>query len=867
MPNAHGTVPGWTEDHTLPAGMAAIQAATALTTVDPAHYVDRRELAAGGMGCIVTAYDTRLRRRVAIKELRGADTGLEQRFARETLLTARLEHPGIVSIHEGGRWPNGMPFYAMKLYSGRPLDQLISQAPTLAARLGLLPHVLAIADAMAYAHQQRIIHRDLKPGNVMIGSFGETVVIDWGLAKDLSGVTPDVDTHRGLAQGSGDLTLASDVMGTPAYMPLEQALSPLVDERADVYAIGAILYHVLAGALPYPGRSAMEVLAQLQDAPPPPLTSRVDGVPRDLVAIVERAMARDAADRYPTARELADDLRRFQTGQLVGAHAYSTRQLLTRWVRKHRLPLLVASAATLALVALGAVSFQRVVAEERRATAARKQAETNQASTEEVMQFMLGNLGDKLAEIGRLELLATVATQAQSHYADLPSDGTPRDLLRRAKAQVAIAEVRRAQGKPTEAMAACRASLAYAERVDGIAPIRKARNLHLAHAQDCIGDNAYDLADFDGAIAAYDASLELARALPATKHARGLAITQALSLGSVLPERDPVRAQAVLVQAVADATDAGDRLRTAEAHRQLANLLRSRDLPAAVDHQRQAVAGFAALATGDDLKPRVRLADNTAWLAELLAKTLPDEADALSVDAIALMQAVVAKDPLNVGYQESLQRLRMIQIDVLVHRRQWNDVIAAVQAARPLSEKLAASADNPNNKFGLALLDHQAADALAASQRLPEAAAAYRLAAAAYDALGATIDADAIWQNSGITHLALGQGLATMGRDADALPELNRARELAIRGMTRDATALMWPKLLFQASLALADLHQRQGDRAARATATAQTREAATAMLALDPAWRPAAVAGATTDATPAALLARLERRLAGGSR
>ena len=108
------------------------------------------------------------------------------------MITARLEHPGIVPVHEAGRWPDGTPFYAMKLVQGRPLRELIAACKTLGDRLALIPHVIAIADAIAYAHDRKIIHRDLKPSNVIVGAFGETVVIDWGLAKDLTDEIADV---------------------------------------------------------------------------------------------------------------------------------------------------------------------------------------------------------------------------------------------------------------------------------------------------------------------------------------------------------------------------------------------------------------------------------------------------------------------------------------------------------------------------------------------------------------------------------------------------------------------------------------------------------------------------------------------------
>src|SRR5262245_52644787 len=166
----------------------------ALPVVSAAHYRADREIARGGMGRIVAAEDQRLRRAVALKELLEPAPEQLGRFQREALITARLQHPGIVPVYEAGRWPSGEPFFAMKLVSGRPLDRVIADAATLEDRLALLPRIAAATEAFAYAHSQRVIHRDLKPANILIGEFGETVVIDWGLAKhldDLDSLEPE----------------------------------------------------------------------------------------------------------------------------------------------------------------------------------------------------------------------------------------------------------------------------------------------------------------------------------------------------------------------------------------------------------------------------------------------------------------------------------------------------------------------------------------------------------------------------------------------------------------------------------------------------------------------------------------------------
>jgi WD40 repeat protein len=324
----------------------------ALVKGDPQSYRMEGMLSRGGGGIVWRARDLRLGRVVALKQLLLSGPAAERQFHREVELTARLQHPSIVSIYEAGAWPSGDPFYAMRLVDGGSLHERIAAAPDAAARFALLPHVIAVSDAVAYAHSAGVVHRDLKPSNVVVGAFGETVVIDWGLAAEL---------------GEGD---ERRVMGTPAYMAPEQARGDPLDARADVYAIGAMLYHVLAGVPPYAGRDAREVLASLARGGPPALEERAPGTPADLTSIVSRAMAPDRDARYPSARELAEDLRRFATGQLVAAHRYSVEARLLRWVRRHRVVVGVSAAL---LAALGATAIAAAVRVERERREVRRQ--------------------------------------------------------------------------------------------------------------------------------------------------------------------------------------------------------------------------------------------------------------------------------------------------------------------------------------------------------------------------------------------------------------------------------------------------------------------------------------------------------------
>ncbi len=336
-----------------------------LPRLDEQRFVFGDERARGGIGKILEARDEVLGRRIAVKQLLRSDRPHESvRFVREALLTARLQHPAIVPIYDAGLRASGEPYYAMPLVPGGSLHAAIGAAGALDGRLALLPRVQAVVDAIAYAHGEGVVHRDLKPANVLVGEFGETVVIDWGLAKDTRAAAGE-ESGEGVPSSVDlpvDATQTGAVLGTPSYMAPEQARGEAVGARADVYAIGAILYHLLSGRVPYAGTTGGVLLG-----PPPPLESIEPGVPRDLVSIVTKAMARQPDRRYASARELAADLRRFATGQLVGARRYSLWALLRRWLGRHRVTVSITAALLTLLAVTAVVSASRVLYERDRA--------------------------------------------------------------------------------------------------------------------------------------------------------------------------------------------------------------------------------------------------------------------------------------------------------------------------------------------------------------------------------------------------------------------------------------------------------------------------------------------------------------------
>jgi hypothetical protein len=336
------------------------------------------ELGRGGMGRVVEAYDTHLGRTVALKEVLPQGTpNITRRFQREVRITARLEHASIVPLYDSGVMADGRPFYVMRRVSGSPLDELMVRARGLDERLALLPNVLAAIDAIGHAHRRGVIHRDLKPGNILVGDLGETVVIDWGLAKVVGEEEPPPESFEPFVPTAGDSlkTQLGAVFGTPGFMAPEQARGDDLDARSDVYALGATLYQLMAGKPPIGGTSATEMIATTATKRVVPILRAMPSVPPELATIIDKALSFHADDRYSDASELAADVRRFTTGQLVGAHRYTRRQRIARFARRHRAALVVAAAAATAVAVLSWVSVHRILAERDAARVARREAE------------------------------------------------------------------------------------------------------------------------------------------------------------------------------------------------------------------------------------------------------------------------------------------------------------------------------------------------------------------------------------------------------------------------------------------------------------------------------------------------------------
>lgn len=364
----------------LPLGKVRVPSKVLGVQESPGRYSQIGEYGRGGMGRVLLVHDEHLGRQIALKELLpGSDSQdnahtqgrltepMMARFLQEARITGQLEHPSIVPVYELGHRADGSLYYTMKLVRGKTLSQAIADAGSVEGRLKLLPHFIDLCNAIAYAHSRKVIHRDIKPGNVMVGDFGETVALDWGLAKskeaeDLHAgdIAESLNAIRLGDEASLEKTTHGQAIGTPTYMPPEQALGQLelVDERSDVYALGAVLYELLSTRPPYSGKESREILAKVVSEDPEELTQVSSRIPAELVAICKKAMARAPGDRYQTAKELAEEVQRFQTGGFVSAHAYRVSDLVRWFVRKYK-PIVVTSAlAAVALLALGVYSYE-----------------------------------------------------------------------------------------------------------------------------------------------------------------------------------------------------------------------------------------------------------------------------------------------------------------------------------------------------------------------------------------------------------------------------------------------------------------------------------------------------------------------------
>lgn len=452
----------------------------------PLRFRVLREHAKGGLGKVSVAEDLELHREVAFKEIQhhmADDAEARTRFIQEAEITGGLEHPGIVPVYGLGTHPDGRPYYAMRFIRGRSLQQAIEDFLRLAdagADAGkqqfefrhLLRRFIDVCNAIHYAHSRGIIHRDIKPGNVMLGDYGETLVVDWGIAKSIkvrgSVFRTALQRLPQLLAGDGSQTMMGSAIGTPQFMSPEQAAGRLNDlgPTSDVYSLGATLYCILCGTVAFTSRNLGEVLKQVKEGTFPPPIEVNPRVAKPLNAICVKAMATAAALRYETAQDLADDVEHWLADEPVVAYEENGWERLSRWVRRHqaRAQAFGVAGVAIALVSiiaallieqsrrteteakrkLGIAHVQESVARQQEAQAKREALRRSQ-QTREAVDTLLAGVGDALDAVpGMQEARKRLLERAAQDYAKLTqeSNSDPELQAEAARSLIRLADVR-----------------------------------------------------------------------------------------------------------------------------------------------------------------------------------------------------------------------------------------------------------------------------------------------------------------------------------------------------------------------------------------------------------------------------------------
>jgi tetratricopeptide (TPR) repeat protein len=506
-------------DGELRAGLTVAGGTLATTGPRPAadvsgtRYSVLRPHARGGLGTVSVARDTELGREVALKEIQvgyADDTVSQRRFVREAEITGGLEHPGVVPVYGLGRYGDGRPYYAMRFIRGESLQDALRKlhkGETGYTLRGLLTRFVAVCNAIAYAHSRGVIHRDLKPANVMLGPYGETLVVDWGLAKVVGHSTDPgdgspVEGTLHVTAGDGAATRAGTMLGTPAFMSPEQAAGRLQEQgpATDVYGLGATLYAVLTGRGPIEGRDTAEILENVRQGNWEPPRQVAPSVSPALDAVCCKALALRPEDRYPSALALAADVERWLADEPVGVWREPLSARAWRRARRYRTLVVGAVVALLVgTVSLGIYSLLLAAANgrERAATRVAEQqrdrANQNLKRAREAIDHFHTEVSQsaEMKARGVEKLRTRLLEGAVDFYERLAQEeeegGGDEIEAERGRTRRRLASMLADVGKPAEAEARHREAIAIARRLADAHPGERAYRGDLAAALNALG--------------------------------------------------------------------------------------------------------------------------------------------------------------------------------------------------------------------------------------------------------------------------------------------------------------------------------------------------------------------------------------------
>ncbi len=528
-------------DSTEPGSFASQIAGHAVdpTTCNAQRYQILRQHARGGLGTVFVALDRELNREVALKQIldRHADDPTSRaRFLLEAEVTGGLEHPGIVPVYGMGTYADGRPYYAMRFIRGDSLKETIDRYHAdelLKTNRGmkslelrkLLRRFTDVCNAIDFAHSRGVLHRDIKPGNIVVGKHGETLVVDWGLARAKGkGESVEPGEERPLvpscSSGSAE-TLPGAAMGTPAFMSPEQAQGDLdhLGPRSDVYSLGATLYYLLTGQPPFEGdfREIFRAVEHGLFRAPRQLDPSID---RALEAICLKAMATRPEDRYATSRAVADDIERWLADEPVMACPESRIQRIGRWLRHHRTWTYAGAAAVLGIAIASTIGVVVVERGQRREAAARAQAETNYNLARQAVEDYFNRVSEDTllkeqdsVDIRRLrgELLKTALPYYREFLRQHENDPRLRNQL--AETQFRVGQIMRELGTPDAAISAFNAAITIWEALCSASPGDHDLPVHLAQSLQALGEQYAAIRKFPPALAALGRSRAILKTL------------------------------------------------------------------------------------------------------------------------------------------------------------------------------------------------------------------------------------------------------------------------------------------------------------------------------------------------------------------